>query len=165
MPGSPGSPQMMPGSPRPQMHSIPVNQSLNNLVGPPTLSPMMGSEPVPAPIMQVPSTTVAMSQMCRIANSSPVTTSSVPTKPTDSSWDPQTLAKEVTTPMPNLGQPHLHRDNKPLPNLASKPMHNSVFSEGEQGLDQTPTHVIDRHVIKESSQPFPVSPVKGKPKP
>jgi hypothetical protein len=27
---------------------------------------------------------------------------------------------------------------------------------------QVLTHVIDGHIIKESSQPFPVSPVKGK---
>ena len=61
----------------------------------------------------------------------------------------------------NLGQPLSHM----------KPMKNFSPSDGEQGLIPTPkavvkpqvlTHVIDGHVIKESSQPFPVSPVKGK---
>merc|ERR1719317_528137 len=54
---------------------------------------------------------------------------------------PPTLTKEA--PMPNLGPPNL---NAPKAVQAVKP--------------QVLTHIIDGHVIKESSQPFPVSPSK-----
>jgi hypothetical protein len=95
--------------------------------------------------------------------------------------DPSTLTKEINVPMPNLGQPHLSMMTpatsgmppaavmKPFTN-ATKPLNS--FSEWEgAGLvpptskavvkPQILTHVIDGHIIKESSQPFPVSQVKG----
>jgi hypothetical protein len=105
--------------------------------------------------------------------------------------DPPTLTKEINVPMPNLGQPHHNNSMinppaggggmppssamKPLTN-ATKPLNSFSSSEGEgagagqQAPSTTPkavvkpqvlTHVIDGHIIKESSQPFPVSPVKG----
>ena len=226
MPGSPGSPQMMPGSPRPQLSAAP---SLKSMVGPPNL-PMMGSEPSSLPAINIPSTTISMSQMSKLGNQGPPTSA----PPTSGSLDPPTLTKEIMTPMPNLGQPNhaqqnlgqhmlgqqihglsnlsqpnlgqhnlgqsnmgqpnhsqpnigqinhgppnfsqanLVQSNPPLSNMNStglKPMKNFSPNDGEQGLVPTPkavvkpqvlTHVIDGQVIKESSQPFPVSPVKGK---
>jgi len=166
--GPPGSPQMMPGSPRPpmipvQQHNIPMTS-----VGPPTLSPM-GPEPVNMnmPNISLPPTTFVTTQVSQIQTSIQPQTVPLQTRPTDRSLDPPTLTKEVITPMPNLGQPNLN--HKAFGNMSSKPG-NFSSPDGEQGLVPTPkavvkpqvlTHVIDGHVIKESSQPFPVSPVKA----
>jgi hypothetical protein len=97
--------------------------------------------------------------------------------------DPPTLTKEINVPMPNLGQPHHNSMMNPpasggMPSSAMKPLTNATkplnsFSSEGEGAGQAPptpkavvkpqvlTHVIDGHIIKESSQPFPVSPVKG----
>ena len=179
-PGPPGSPHMQAGSPRPPISSIPVHpaiSAISSAIGPPTLSPMMGGEGVPPtlPTMSV-SASIPLSQMSRLVTSTPVTSNPVP-KPTDSSLDPPTLTKEIMTPMPSLGQPNLQKSlssgltvSKPLTTTTTFSTM-TVSGDSEPGLMPTPkavvkpqvlTHVIDGHVIKESSQPFPVSPVKGR---
>eukprot|EP00088_Acartia_fossae_P048933 TRINITY_DN5358_c0_g1_i8.p1 TRINITY_DN5358_c0_g1~~TRINITY_DN5358_c0_g1_i8.p1 ORF type:complete len:846 (-),score=250.25 TRINITY_DN5358_c0_g1_i8:301-2838(-) len=150
--------------------------------GPPTLSPMMVTSD-PNHMVQVPQSMVSsvqsipqMSTISTVPTPSlstaiPVSTvSSVPTsKPSvDTALDPPTLTKEINTSMPNLGQP-----NAPLapvisrPPPVSKPIENGDNTSAPASTPkavvkpQVVTHVIDGHVIKESSQPFPVSPVKA----
>ena len=174
---SPGSP-MMPGSPRPptvplQPQSMSSMTSIAAAAGPPTLSPM-ANESHGMPSLTLPSTPtttapmVSMSQMPVPVQPTQLT-APLPVKPVgDRPLDPPTLTKEVITSMPNLGQPNLN--HKAMTSLPNKPG-GFVNQDAEQGLVPTPkavvkpqvvkTHVIDGHVIKESSQPFPVSPVKG----
>merc|ERR1719362_1400898 len=72
---------------------------------------------------------------------------------------PPTLTKEA--PMPNLGPPNLNgppapKVSTPAPEPKLTPAPKAVQAVKPQVL----THVIDGHIIKESSQPFPVSPTK-----
>merc|ERR1719384_1636361 len=198
MPGSPGSPTMNPGSPRPPMlqnasspgpHLTPMSQS-----GPPTLTPMMfPTQPAPQNTVPPQSIPVSLPLMTHSvppkplyqmpAASTSIPTTSVPPTPiqanTESSLGPPTLAKEVNPPMPNLGPPNI--SNPPSLDKAPSNANSSkattpttqtstpALTDGEAGLVPTPkcvvkpqvlTHVIDGHIIKESSQPFPVSPSK-----
>jgi len=200
MPGSPGSPTMNPGSPRPPMlqnasspgpHLTPMSQS-----GPPTLTPMMfptqpapqntvvppQSVPVSLPLMTHSVPPKPLYQMPAASTSIPTT--SVPPTPiqanSESSFGPPTLTKEVNPPMPNLGPPNISNppslDKAPSNTNSSKvsttpstQTNTTASTDGEAGLVPTPkcvvkpqvlTHVIDGHIIKESSQPFPVSPSK-----
>merc|ERR1712130_543400 len=118
------------------------------------------------------------------AASTSIPTTSVPPTPiqanTESSLGPPTLTKEVNPPMPNLGPPNI--SNPPSLDKAPSNANSSkattpttqtttpALTDGEAGLVPTPkcvvkpqvlTHVIDGHIIKESSQPFPVSPSKS----
>ena len=177
-PGSPGSPHIQVGSPRPPISSIPLNPATSSAIGPPTLSPMMGGGEGAAPTLPTISVTasVPLSQMSKLVTSTPVP-SLAACKPRESALDPPTLTKEIMTPMPSLGQPNLQKSLGPGITVSKPLTTTTTFStmsgagEGEPGLTPTPkavvkpqvlTHVIDGHVIKESSQPFPVSPVKGK---
>lgn len=197
MPGSPGSPTMNPGSPRPPMlqnasspgpHMTQMSQN-----GPPTLTPMMfPSQPTPQNIVPPQSIPVSLPLMSHSmppkplyqmpAASTSIPTSSVPPTPiqanTESSFGPPTLTKEVNPPMPNLGPPNISNppslEKAPSNTNPSKVVPTTQSSapslpDVEPGLVQTPkavvkpqvlTHVIDGHIIKESSQPFPVSPTK-----
>ena len=83
--------------------------------------------------------------------------------------------------MPNLGPPNLNAPTAPKvstpapePTLTPAPkavqavkpqvIYQQKFKVdiGYHSLSQVLTHIIDGHVIKESSQPFPVSPTKSK---
>jgi len=156
------TPMMFPSQPTPQ--SVVPPQSL------PVSLPLMSHSMPPKPLYQMPASTS-------------IPTSSVPPTPiqtnAENSFGPPTLTKEVNPPMPNLGPPNI---SNPPPSLEKPPnITNSKATtpttqsstqnstDGEPGLVPTPkavvkpqvlTHVIDGHIIKESSQPFPVSPSK-----
>lgn len=156
------TPMMFPSQPTPQ--NIVPPQSI------PVSLPLMTHSMPPKPLYQMP------------AASTSIPTSSVPPTPiqanTDSSFGPPTLTKEVNPPMPNLGPPNISNppslEKAPSNTNPSKAVPTTQSSapslpDVEPGLVQTPkavvkpqvlTHVIDGHIIKESSQPFPVSPTK-----
>jgi hypothetical protein len=75
---------------------------------------------------------------------------------------PPTLTKE--TPMPNLGPPNLNLHSLPAPKAPLTSAPESALTPAPKAVQavkpQVLTHIIDGHVIKESSQPFPVSPSK-----
>jgi len=155
------TPMMFPSQPQPQS-SLPP-QSI------PVSLPLMTHSMPPKPLYQMPVSTS-------------IPTSSVLPTPiqanTENSFGPPTLTKEVNPPMPNLGPPNISNP----PSLEKAPNNSNLkaltpttqsltqnLTDGEPGLVPTPkavvkpqvlTHVIDGHIIKESSQPFPVSPTK-----
>eukprot|EP00092_Neocalanus_flemingeri_P011857 GFUD01012787.1.p1 GENE.GFUD01012787.1~~GFUD01012787.1.p1 ORF type:complete len:643 (-),score=122.96 GFUD01012787.1:406-2157(-) len=156
------TPMMFPSQPTPQ--SVVPPQSI------PVSLPLMTHSMPPKPLYQMPPASTS------------IPTSSVPPTPIqtnpENSFGPPTLTKEVNPPMPNLGPPNI--SNPPslekapsISNLKAPPpttqSSTPILPDGEPGLVPTPkavvkpqvlTHVIDGHIIKESSQPFPVSPTK-----
>ena len=64
--------------------------------------------------------------------------------------------------MPNLGPPNLNMGGPKAPALAPEPTPGPPAKAVQAVKPQVLTHIIDGHVIKESSQPFPVSPTKSK---
>merc|ERR1719431_101558 len=157
------TPMMFPTQPTPQ--TVVPPQSV------PVSLPLMTHSVPPKPLYQMP------------AASTSIPTTSVPPTPiqanSESSFGPPTLTKEVNPPMPNLGPPNISNppslDKAPSNTNSSKvstpttQTNTTTSTDGEAGLVPTPkcvvkpqvlTHVIDGHIIKESSQPFPVSPSK-----
>merc|ERR1719336_3217449 len=155
-----------------------------NTAGPPTLLPqMLPAQPVSMTTVTTPapphSMLVSMPQMpvkplYQMSNSIP--TSSVtpiisqPPAEADKKQGPPTLTKEINPPMPNLGPPNISgsagQPGLGRPVLMGQPTPQPLAA-GEPALLSTPkavvkpqvlTHVIDGHIIKESSTPFPVSP-------
>merc|ERR1712038_288794 len=111
-----------------------------------------------------------------VPNMPPMSMAQLPTQPLDQSTlvptsapmppnvsmpevGPPTLTKEA--PMPNLGPPNL---NAPTAPKVSTPAPEPTLTPAPKAVQavkpQVLTHIIDGHVIKESSQPFPVSPTK-----
>jgi len=168
--------------PRAQLPVQPVSQQ-GLITGPPTLSPMIGGAPsVPAQSggdgvqMSAPTFTTAQSfpqipafsTVPTYSTAVPLTTvtSVLGSKPIDGSIDPPpTLTKEIIPPMPNLGQPNTTLTRPALiskSNETTESVPPPVISTPKAVVKpQVLTHVIDGHIIKESSQPFPVSPVKA----
>ena len=154
--------------------------------GPPTLLPQM----VPAQPVSLPTTTPApphsmlvsmpampVKPLYQMSSSIPTSTvtpiiSQPPAEP-DKLQGPPTLTKETkeaNPPMPNLGPPNLS-SNLSSSRLVVGQTTQQPLTAGEPALLPTPkavvkpqvlTHVIDGHIIKESSTPFPVSPSKSK---
>ncbi len=86
---------------------------------------------------------------------------------------PPTLTKEINTNAPAVSAPDLAAPAIAAGHMSQNGVAAEKFGENDAGALGNPTpkavvkpqvltHVIDGHVIKESSQPFPVSPVKGK---
>jgi len=167
--------------PRAQLPVQPVSQQ-GLMTGPPTLSPMMGGAPHPAQSggegvqISAPTFTTAQSfpqipafsTVPTYSTAVPLTTvtSVLGSKASDGSTDPPTLTKEIIPPMPNLGQPNtpltrpalISKSNETADSVAPAPV---ISTPKAVVKPQVLTHVIDGHIIKESSQPFPVSPVKA----
>merc|ERR1719264_2187630 len=180
---SPG-PQGAPGIPRPPLLQTsmapvvaPMGPHMMTMAGPPTLTPMMfPTQPTSVSVTTVTSMPSMPTSMPPVPNMPPMSMAQLPTQPLVQSTlvptsapmppnvsvpdvGPPTLTKEA--PMPNLGPPNLNGSPAPKvstpapePNLTPAPK--AVQAVKPQVL----THVIDGLVIKESSQPFPVSPTK-----
>ena len=182
------TPKMMPKLPG-GPESVVGGKPSEGVAGPPTLLPqMLPAQPValsttvaPAPphSMLVSMPPMPVKPLYQMSSSIPTSTvtpmmSGPPADGDKAGLGPPTLTKEINPPMPNLGPPNISGNN-----LGSKvlggPTTTQPLPAGEQsavqGLVTTPkavvkpqvlTHVIDGHVIKESSTPFPVSPSKSK---
>merc|ERR1719192_1217549 len=178
--GAPGTP----GSPRPPLLQTsmanvvaPMGPHMMTMAGPPTLTPMMfPTQPTTVPVTTVTSMTNMPTNMPPVPNMPPMSMAQLPTQPLDQSTlvptsapmppnvsmsevGPPTLTKEA--PMPNLGPPNL---NAPTAPKVSTPAPEPTLTPAPKAVQavkpQVLTHIIDGHVIKESSQPFPVSPTK-----
>merc|ERR1719458_1246309 len=151
----------------------PMGPHMMTMSGPPTLTPMMfPTQPTTVPV----TTVTSMPSMPTVPNMPPMSMAQLPTQPLDQSTlvptsapmppnvsvpdvGPPTLTKEA--PMPNLGPPNLNgppapKVSTPAPEPNLTPAPKAVQAVKPQVL----THVIDGLVIKESSQPFLVSPTK-----
>ena len=180
------------GSPKPpSLQTADIVTSMAGLVpaapGPPTLAPMLvpgnlpaspltSSAPLPqSMVVTMPSVPVKpLYQMAGPLPTSTVAPLPAPAPAADSG--PPMLTKEVNPPMPNLGPPNITGAPAPAPvppqKTAPLPLAPQPLPDLEPpALTVTPkavvkpqvvTHIIDGHVIKESSTPFPVSPSKGK---
>merc|ERR1719319_1477149 len=82
----------------------------------------------------------------------------MPPMPSMPEVGPPTLTKEP--PMPNLGPPNFNMGGPKAPAPAPEPTPGPPAKAVQAVKPQVLTHIIDGHVIKESSQPFPVSPTK-----
>ena len=169
--------KMMPKLPESLMGGKPGLVGSEAVAGPPTLLPqMLPAQPValstttaPAPPQSMLVTMPPMPVKPLYQMSSSIPTSTVtPIMSGPPTEGPPTLTKEINPPMPNLGPPNIA--SKVLAGQPSQPLPGGEQST-VQGLVSTPkavvkpqvlTHVIDGHVIKESSTPFPVSPSKSK---
>ena len=157
------------------MNKIPAitdTRSQSQLKGPPNLSPMMlssDSAPISTPqltssFQQEFSTSSIVNPLC---TSDPVSAVSLITNVNLSEQNinsPKETKEEATITSINLPD---------ISTSSSKPlfMKNILQTDSKESSTMTPkavvkpqvlTHVIDGHIIKESCQPFPVSPVKGK---
>ena len=149
---------------------------------PPPVS--LATTPAPPQSMMVSMPSIPVKPLYQMATSLPTSTVA-PLPPHTSVADagPPMLTKEVNPPMPNLGPPNISGPpqpgqvmpplSQPHPALAPKQMimTKPPTSTPDMTTDTTPkavvkpqvfTHVIDGHIIKESSAPFPVSPSKSK---
>merc|ERR550532_1448777 len=152
--------------------------------GPPTLLPqMLPAQPVslstatPAPpqsmlVSMPPMAVKPLYQMSSSIPTSTVTPIISQPLPGGEKQGPPTLTKEINPPMPNLGPPNISgsagQPGQGRPVLMGQPT-TQPLPAGEPALLSTPkavvkpqvlTHVIDGHIIKESTTPFPVSPSK-----
>ena len=176
------TPKMMPKLPG-GLESVVGGKPSEGVAGPPTLLPqMLPAQPVALSTTVAPapphSMLVSMPQMpvkplYQMSSSIPTSTvtpimSGPPAEGDKVGLGPPTLTKEINPPMPNLGPPNIA--SKVLVGQPSQPLAAGELS-AVQGSVNTPkavvkpqvlTHVIDGHVIKESSTPFPVSPSKSK---
>lgn len=159
------------------MTSEGLQVSMSNMITsmssmPQSQTPSYSTMPTFSTTMPTFSTTVPTFSTTMSTYSNAVPVSSVPpmptNKPNEPSLDPPTLTKEIAGSMPpNLGQPEA---------AAPRPLQANTGDQQGAQINSAPvvttpkavvkpqvfTHVIDGHVIKESSQPFPVSPIKGK---
>ena len=179
MPKLPGGPEGLLGSKTGLMVS-------EGVAGPPTLLPqMLPAQPVSLSTTTTPapphSMLVSMPQMpvkplYQMSSSIPTSTvtpimSGHPAELDKLGLGPPTLTKEINPPMPNLGPPNISGNNiasKVLVGQTTQPLPGGELSAVQANTPkavvkpQVLTHVIDGHVIKESSTPFPVSPSKSK---
>ena len=129
--------------------------------------------PAPPHSMLVSMPQMPVKPLYQMSNSIP--TSSVtpiisqPPAEADKQQGPPTLTKEINPPMPNLGPPNISSSlttSKVMVGQTSQPLTgvepNLVTTPKAVVKPQVLTHVIDGHIIKESSSPFPVSPSKSK---
>ena len=136
-----------------------TNNKANGATPPPTLPPL----PASSPSLQ--------HQQQQHALDPPTLTKEINGPPNQlTTINATAITGNTTTPTNSLPP---SAGMKPLSASGNKPLGSFSGGEGEAGLGvptttpkavvkpQVLTHVIDGHIIKESSQPFPVSPVKG----
>ena len=130
----------------------------------------MPSVPVKPPVYQMTTTLPTVSTVTPIQSQTLLSDSG-----------PPMLTKEINPPMPNLGPPNLSGPGSmitPAPVLKTPisiaPGTTQTPADANQTSSAQPTpkavvkpnqvltHIIDGHIIKESSTPFPVSPSKSK---
>merc|ERR1719319_883912 len=134
-----------------QPTSLPVTTSM------PSMPPMTTMALPPMSMAQLP--TQPLDQTSLPPTSVPMPTMpTMPPMPSMPDVGPPTLTKEP--PMPNLGPPNLNMGGPKAPAPAPEPTPGPPAKAVQAVKPQVLTHIIDGHVIKESSQPFPVSPTK-----
>ena len=139
-----------------------TNNKANGATPPPTLPPLPASSP---------SLQHQQQQQQQHALDPPTLTKEINGPPNQlTTINATAITGNTTTPTNSLPP---SAGMKPLSASGNKPLGSFSGGEGEAGLGvptttpkavvkpQVLTHVIDGHIIKESSQPFPVSPVKG----